>query len=801
MPTYYFKTFRRSLFRNKASFLLNLLALVLGIGCFLFTLLFVFYEHGYDAGNTRRDRICRLVTDVHSGGNESKEALTFGLVRDQLRKQFPEIERIGRFASYDGRTGLRWKPQEALIPVEKLYYADQDVFDIFSYHLVAGNMQTCLKAPNTIVLTASLARRIFGKTDPMGQTLGLKGRPLKVTGVMADLPGNSDLHFNGLLSADGLSPGVMQDWVFVYVLFRNAGAMRGFQPKLDTFFKNTVNPELGLDATTQLSCKVQPLAAIHFSPYRERDTPKGNVVYVNIFFITGILILLIACTNSINLTIVQSFSRVMDVTIRKIYGASKLRLVWQHVLESLFIGGIAVLLSFLLVWLLIPAFAVVVDRSLSAHDLFNWKVVGAVIAGLVMLGAGGAVYTTVYLNKVQLADTLRSKNSKIGGLRIVPRLMLGFQFFISTGMLIAAISVYRQVSYFRSAPLGFNPDNVLIVQLPQNAMDSLENVSDHSAGKFLSNTLDHDPDVVMTSFCDATALPGGDADIDIMEYREHGVKVKKTVYHLDVDAHYFSLLQIPVIRGEGFRDIKDSTAKQHALVTTSFVRKAGWTQPIGEVFTTQGGAGPVVRVDGVVPDFHFSSLHHSILPLVIFQQTDDQDYLLVRVTPARTAAVLKGLEANWKKAFPEVPFFYSFLDEHLMQQYRDDNNLLSLLLTLTLLMIAISCIGLIAYVSFLLRMAKTSIAIRRVIGAAFKDIYALFAWQFAWLLLIGFVVAAPLAWWLSVIWLRQFAYHVDPRPADLGISLVALGVLVGMIVLRYALHSVRINPGRVLREN
>ena len=207
MPTYYFKTFRRSLFRNKASFLLNLLALVLGIGCFLFTLLFVFYEHGYDAGNTRRDRICRLVTDVHSGGNESKEALTFGLVRDQLRKQFPEIERIGRFASYDGRTGLRWKPQEALIPVEKLYYADQDVFDIFSYHLVAGNMQTCLKAPNTIVLTASLARRIFGKTDPMGQTLGLKGRPLKVTGVMADLPGNSDLHFNGLLSADGLSPG------------------------------------------------------------------------------------------------------------------------------------------------------------------------------------------------------------------------------------------------------------------------------------------------------------------------------------------------------------------------------------------------------------------------------------------------------------------------------------------------------------------------------------------------------------------------------------------------------------------
>lgn len=799
MWNFYFKTFRRSLLRNKASFLLNLLALLLGIGCFLFTLLFVFYERSFDGSNTKRDRICRLVSDVHSGGNESKESLAFGFLRQQLPKQFPEIERIARFNPYAGRTGLKWKPEEPVIAVDKLYWTDPDVFDIFSYHLLAGDPKTCLNAPNTIVLTASLARLIFAKTDPMGQTLTLKGKPLKVTGVMADLPGNSDLRFNGLISATTITTDEMQGWTYVYVLFRNAAAMMHFQPKLDGFFKNTVGPEIGMDASTQISCLVQAMATIHFSPYRERDTPKGNPVYVNIFLVTGILILLIACTNSINLTIVQSFSRVMDVTIRKIYGASRLRLIWQHVFESLSIGLIAVVLSFLLVWLLLPAFAIVVNRSLSVHDLFNWKVFGAAIAGLVLLGVGGAVYTGVYLNKVQLAETLRSKSSKIGGLRIVPRLMLGFQFFISTGMLIAAISVYRQVSYFRSAPLGFNPDNVLVVQLPQNAMDSTENARDESADKFLANTLDHDPDVVMTSFCDATALPGGDADIDVMQYRDHGVKVKKTVYHLDVDAHYFSLLQIPVIQGDGFRDVRDSTAQFHALVTTGFARKAGWTKPIGEEFT--GQEKQPIRVDGVVPDFHFSSLHHAIIPLVIFQQRNDRDYLLVRVSPARTATVVKSLEGNWKKAFPDMPFFYTFLDEHLMQQYRDDNNLLSLLLTLTVLMIAISCIGLIAYVSFLLRMAKMSIAVRRVIGAAFKDIYAMFARQFAWLLLIGFAVAAPLAWWLSTIWLRQFAYHIDPRLVDLGIALVGMGVLVGVIVLRYAWQSVRVNPGRVLREN
>src|ERR1700735_3554725 len=231
MPTYYFKTFRRSLFRNKASLLLNLLALVLGIGCFLFTLLFVFYERGYDRSNGKLDRIGRLVSDVHSGGNESKEAVAFGFLREQLRKQFPEIERIGRFDSYDGRTGLRWKPEEALTPVEKLFYADQDVFDIFDYRLLEGDVKTCLQAPNTIVLTSSLARRIFGKTDPMGQTLGLKGRPLKVTGIMADLPGNTDLRFNGLMSTGGLPPGEMRGWVYVYGFVWNGKAMNAVPPK------------------------------------------------------------------------------------------------------------------------------------------------------------------------------------------------------------------------------------------------------------------------------------------------------------------------------------------------------------------------------------------------------------------------------------------------------------------------------------------------------------------------------------------------------------------------------------------
>jgi putative ABC transport system permease protein len=234
------------------------------------------------------------------------------------------------------------------------------------------------------------------------------------------------------------------------------------------------------------------------------------------------------------------------------------------------------------------------------------------------------------------------------------------------------------------------------------------------------------------------------------------------------------------------------------LATTAFIRKAGWEKPIGETFLADGKPA---RVIGIVPDFHFGSLQHASQPLMVLQETNAADDMLVRVNTTKTSAVLRRLQANWKKVYPELPFYYSFLDEHLLQQYHDEYNLLSLLLTLTLLMIAISCIGLVAYVSFLLRMARADIAIRRVIGASFGNIYALYIRQFAVLLVIGFAVAAPLAWWLADGWLRQFAYHVSPRPVDAIIALAVMGVLVGVIVLRYSWGSVRVNPATVLRED
>jgi putative ABC transport system permease protein len=813
MRDHYFKLFHRNLLKNKSSFLLNLAGLTLGIACWLFTLLFVFYEKSYDKYDVNSNRICRIVADVHSGGNETRVAYAFGFLSQQMPKRFPEIEKMARFNKFDGRAGIRRAVSGAgggsadgaaggtagrePIPLTDLYYADPEVFDLFNYPLIAGDAQTCLTDPNSLVLTASTARQIFGTTPAMNKTVTLNGKLLKVTGVMKDQPGNSDLRFNALISLATVPKENALGWVYEYILFKNAAAEKGFQVKLDEFTKQIVNPEVGADASTNFNFILQPLPAIHFSPYRQFDTPKGNRIYVNIFLVTGLLILLIACTNSINLTIVQSFSRVMEVTIRKIYGANRTQLVLRHVVESVMTGMVATILAFFVVWLLLPGYGMAVNRVFSLTDLLNSNMLAAMVSALIVLGAGGAVYTGYYLNKVQLADTLRSKSTKIRSLKTLPRLVLGFQFIISIGMFIAAISVFRQVRYFKDTPLGFNPDNVMVIDLPQE-VEAAAGEKAASGEKYLRNTLRTDPNIIMTSFCSATALPGNDVDVDVMEYRENGIKVKKTINHIDVDANYFSLLQIPIIRGTAFHDTRDSTARNFAIVSTGFARKAGWANPIGEVITAVDRKATVV---GVVPEFHFSSLHSPILPLVIFQEPEASAYLLIRTQQNKTIAALDDLRSDWKKAFPETPFYYSFLDEHLMQQYQDDNNLLTLLLILTSLMIAISCIGLVAYVSFLLRLARTDIAVRRIVGASFSHIYTLYIRQFIYLLLIALAVAAPVTWLLLKKWLDQFAYHIYPRPVDLVIAPVSIGALVGLIMLRYARQSVSVNPGQVLREN
>ncbi len=792
MIKFYFKIFIRNFLKNKSPILLNLLGLTLGITCFLLALLYDFYETSYDSYHVNRDRIARIVTTVESGGNVTHTAYSNAFLTPNLPRLYPEIETMVRYMPFEGKAALRTDGQnDPLIPIENLYYSDSDVFKVFSYDLLQGDKAGCLSTPNSLVLCRRMAGILFGNKPAMGQSVRLNGKLLKITGVMADLPGNSDIALDGLVSINTLDRkkegGI--SWVYTYVLLKNKAAMAGFQAKLDTFADKYINPQMASQATA-LHYKLEPLRTLHFSSSYVYDTPKGNRVTVNIFLTLGILILVIACTNSVNMMVVRSFSRFWGMTIQKVYGASLGELVMQQLLESLVMGVLAIVFSFLIVAILLPAFAAMVDRPIQIADLLNIKVAAAAGGALLTLMASSAVYSGIYLQQERLADLLRSKTGKGQRMWLVPRIMLGFQFFISIGMVAAAILVFRQVNYLRHIPLGFDAKNVVVLELPQGAYAK-------EGDQYLKNELSADPDISILSFCSEKALPGQYSDLDVMEYRQRGVLVNKGVDDIDVDENFLTLLGIPVIRGSGFHGVKDSAAKDEVLVNDLFVRQAGWTNPIGQ--TIKQGED-VYQVVGVVPDFHFGSLHNPMTPMVIFSDPDPA-YLLLKVTKGGGPGIPDKLKRVWNKAFPEFPFSYFFLDQRLLRQYEDEGHLLSCLLILSFLVIVISCIGLMAYTAYVIRIALKDIAIRRIIGASFGDIYRMYEGMFGLLLAIGLATAIPVSWYFLDRWLGLFAYHVVLRPLDYGIAVAAMAVIVGLVLCYYAWQSIRVNPAKILREN
>jgi len=786
---FYTKLFRRSFLKNKLHFLLNFLGLTLGISCFLLALLYVFYETSYDSYHVNRDRIARIVTTVESGGNVTHTAYSNDFLTPNLPKLYPDIETMVRYKHFNGKAALRTSGQnDPLIPIVNLYYSDPDVFKVFSYTLLEGDKAGCLSAPNSLVLSRRMDRILFGDKPAMGQAVRLNGKLLTITGVMADLPGNSDIALDGLVSIKTLGNEGVYGWLYTYVLLKNKSAMISFQAKLDTFADKYLNPQMASQATA-LHYKLEPIRTLHFSNSYVYDTPKGNRVLVDIFLTLGILILVIACTNSVNMMVVRSFSRSLEVTMQKIFGASRGELVIQQMLESLVMGVMAIVFSFLIVAILLPVFAAMVDRPMRLNDLFNFKIAAAVGGALLVLMVSGAVYSGLYLQRERLADLLRSKTGKGQRMWLVPRLMLGFQFFISIGMVAAAILVFRQVNYLRHIPLGFDPRNVAVLELPQGAFAK-------EGDQYLKNELSADPDISMLSFCSEKALPGQFADLDVMEYRQRGVLVNKGVDDIDVDDKFLAVLGIPVIRGSGFHGVKDSAAKGQVMVNELFVRQAGWTNPIGQ--TIKQGED-VYQVVGVVPDFHFGSLHNPMTPMVIFSDPDPA-YLLVKVVEGGGAGMPGKLQQMWNRAFPQFPFSYFFLDQHLLQQYKDEGHLLSCLLILSFLVIAISCIGLISYTAYVVRKALKDIAIRRIIGASFGDIYGMYQGMFGLLLGIGLAAVVPVSWYFLDRWLEQFAYHVVLRPLDYGIAVVGMVVIVGLVVGYYVWRSVRISPAKIIRE-
>jgi len=789
MIVFYLNLVKRGFLRNKLFFLLNLLSLSIGIAAFWIVLLFVQYETSFDSWNLNAHRISRITTSLVTGGNFTKTALSNGFLSEMLLMQFPHVEEAVRFKRYEEKLTPSVLGREEQIRINDAFYADQNIFNVFSFHVLEGDASACLAEPNSIVLSASTARKLFGSATGLGESLTINNELYVVTAIMEDVPSNSDLKFDALLSMTTLESETI-DWVYTFILFRNTRAKQTFQPELDFFTQTKISPQLAKEGVS-ISYTLEPLEDVHFVDSNLYDTPKGSRAYVYMFFFTGLFILIMAYLNQVNTSVIRSFSMSKQIGIQKILGASNGSFVLQFFIDGVFFSLLALLLAFIIGWFVVPLFAGFTGRPIHHIGLLTGRTIFVIIGVIVLLNAFGCVYPAFFTRSINVRDVSNAKAGKNSGIGTFSKMMLGFQFFIVLSMITSAIIIYRQVQFVNNASLGFNYKNVLVLELPENEVGA-------ASGRMLRNKLKGESYVKGTAFCSSNSLPGQFSSVEVFDFLQDGAKNRKSISNITVDNDYLTLLEIPVVKGSAGLTATDTMRAAGILVNESFIKNTEWKEPVGGMVAIANTADKF-RISGAVADFHFNSLHNPIVPMIIFQSERQPSYLLIKIDNLNEKQSAEKLKVLWQ-GVSDSPFEYFFLEQRLLEQYEYESSLLISLIVFTLIIFVICCFSLTSYGTYIVRQTMLDTAIRRILGASFGSIFTGLVKPFSIILASAFLIASPVTLFMMRHWLEIFVYHINPRAEDFIISLSISVTITVLILGYYSMKGINTNPIKVIRQ-
>ncbi len=802
----YFRIAWRNLRRYQLHATINLLGLVLGISSCLLILLYVQDELSYDRYHTKADRLFRLTSRITSEGSDQHVAWGNGFFGPMLEKDYPEVEKVIRMNLNTGKITVKVpdssaKSQPKLFSLDKVYYVfDPAFFGAFTYPMLAGNPGTALAEPMSVVITESLAKQYFGSNwqegkGSLGKILDFNGVEYQVTGVIQDVPPNTDLPFHALLSPDSERMKRI-DWCITYVLFKDAASGRTFGPKLKKIEKK-LQPQFANNGAS-IHFYLENLRDVHFSTPKIFDTPKSNRAYLSIFSVVAAFILLIACINYVNLSIAQSAVRSVEVGIRKVVGAARVQLLIQFIGESVLLTLAAVLLSLLLVELSLPLYNQLTDKSFSLGSLFDWRISLAVLGIFVLVGMVAGSYPAFYLASFDPIRVLKGRLRLSGGRgkSLLRQGLVVLQFTISIAMIIGTLVVFTQLRYLQNKNLGFHKEQVLVIDIPDDrpsiaSMPQLKQRLSQYAG-FRK--------VALSGY---NSLPSQDTDVDAFGLEKGGQLITRPLSNINIDENYLELLRIPLVAGRNFNSTDAVTAQKGFIVNEALVKMMDWggaEQALGKRINVVGeDKSPEGRVVGVVKDFHFHSLHKTIEPMILLYGTDYPEKLLVSLPADHLEEHINLVRSEWKKLGPGHPFEFTFLDTVFDQQYRNDRRLMPIFTYFTFLTIFIACLGLFGLVSFSTQQRTKEIGIRKVMGAPETHIVYLLSREFIGLVVLAIVIASPLAWYAMNRWLQDFAYRTS-----IGFFVFFLAgvsaLLIALLTIGYhALRAAWTNPVKSLR--
>ncbi|MGV3527709.1 MAG: ABC transporter permease [Flavisolibacter sp.] len=790
--------------------LINVIGLASGLACFVLISLYVVDELSYDRYNEKADRIYRVNSDILFGGSNLHLAVNSDPMGPTLKKDYPEVEEYVRFYASNGYRML--KKGSEYVRENNVAHADSTLFNVFTLPLVSGNPQKALTEPNSVVISASTAKKYFGTTDVVGRQLETdeKGSTLyKITAVMKDIPHNSHFNFDFIFSMHNVDypwGSYLSHNFQTYILLKPGVNYRVFEKKLDEILVNYVLPQAkqfmninSMDefrrSGNKLEYSLMPVTDIHLHSDRFPELGvNGSIQYVYIFSAVAIFILLLACINFMNLSTARSSTRAKEVGIRKVLGSEKHALVRQFLTESTLTAIIATLLSLAIVWLILPWFNDLSGKELPFASIFDSTYLPYLLLLPVIVGIIAGVYPAFLLSSFRPVVVLKgvAKGQRKAAFR---NALVIFQFTTSIVLIIGTLVVYQQLNFVQKSKLGFNKDQMLIV----NGTGALG-----ERARAFRNEVEQLPGVTGSTFADYLPVQGYSRNDN--SYSKDAVMDANNSLNMQtwvIDDNYIPLMGMELLKGRNFS--KDfGTDSSAVIINEATAKLLGYADPIGKkIYTNFDGPGgtsglATYEVVGVVRNFHFESMRQQIGPLC-FRFGDASGTTAFKVKPDNLQALISAVGAKWKSMVPDKPFDYQFMDQAFDNMYRVERRTGQLGLTLAIIAILIACLGLFGLATFTAEQRIKEIGIRKVLGASVPNIVTMLSKNFLWLVLLASVAAFPIAWWAMNKWLEDFAYRVH---LQWWVFLVAAVMALGIALLTVSLQAIRAalsNPVKNLR--
>ncbi|MFC5410975.1 ABC transporter permease [Larkinella bovis] len=784
----YFKIALRGLWRNKLYTGLNTGGLAIGLAACLLMVLYVGHEFSYDRFHPKADRIVRVTTVLKTPESSLAIASSPVPLSDALKRDYPEVETAVRLLPSTAVVRLR----DQLRKESDVYYADQAVFSVFSWPLLAGNPVSALANPNSMVISERLARTYFGTTDVLGQTLEVNRQRCRITGVMADLPSNTDLPVQALLAKTFAGP---RSWVeddfpcYTYVLFREPPNLADFDKKLTQLAGKYANPELkkmGAEGYT-IRFPTELLQAVHYREGKMADTPKGNRQYGYLFAFLSVVVLAIALLNYINLLMAKATERAKEVGIRKANGARRSQLVRQFLVESGLLSGFSIALAVGLVLVAIPGFNALLQIRLALSGVETLRLAGFTWLITTLLGG---LYPAFVLSGFRPVEGLKGRGPAFrlgayGRSAWLRQSVIVFQFVLAVGMIAGVLVIRRQMNFLQKHDLGFTKERILSLYLPD---DSTARAGAVALANSLKGRSEIDGVTLGSGLSFDGLLPMASTTL-----RTNGRKREIMSNYLFVDDQFVPMLNIPLKTGRNFSSQSRADQSGGFLVNEAFVKMAGWKEGVGQSLAGFNHKGTVV---GVVKNFHYRSLHTVIEPLVLVYQTEPASSVMLKVKPDQLAVVQK----IWQQHYPQHPFDYAFLDQSVEGQYRKDQVMMKIFNGFAALTIVVSCLGLFGFVTFTTGQRTKEIGIRKILGASVVNVLILLSKDFLKLVFIAFFIAAPVAWYALDRWLQNFAYRVGLEEW-LFVAAGGLVILIALLTMSFqSISAALMNPVKSLKN-